>query len=100
MTPLVISTCVLGGLLVVALVLCTMVPMLADAPDSTKVPGVLLMIYSVFALPVVISAALAAAWALFARGLPEIGCGVSLVPLLNVGVILYAGYLLWRRRSW
>lgn len=58
------------------------------------------MIYSVFALPVVILVSLAAAWSLSALGQPDMGFGVSLVPLLNVGVILYAGYLLWRRRSW
>jgi hypothetical protein len=100
MIPLVISTCVFGVLLVVALVLCTTVPMLADAPGSTNVPGVLLMIYSVFALPVVILVALAAAWRLFAAGLPDIAFWVSLAPLLNLAVIAYAGYRLWRRRSW
>jgi hypothetical protein len=94
-----VSTIIFGLLFIPALGLCALAPMLADAPGSEKVPGVLLMIYSLFAFPVVIVVSLVAAWILFALGMEPVAGWVSLVPVLNVAMIIVAGYRLWGRRS-
>ena len=89
----------LGLALIASLGLAAMSPMLGDDPATAHRPEVLVMVYSLFALPVVIVIALIAVWLFWAFNLPTTAiCLVSLLPVVNI-VVFFGAMQLLRRNT-
>jgi len=72
--------------------------MLADAPGAERLFSVRLVWWSTLTFPVVVIAALVGAWGLYLLNARPLADGVSLLPLVNVGLGL-AGVGWWGSRT-
>jgi hypothetical protein len=98
MTLLIVIAVIFGLSLIPWLGMLLPTVMLTDAPGSTQMAGVRLMVGSCLSYPVVVIVGLLVAKVLDALGQPTAAIVVALAPLVNLAMAGLGGYLLWGRK--